>query len=334
MAPNLMIEEDRVAMMYVGKPPWHGLGKQLDTPATAAQAIEAAGLDWEVTTVPVYAVQDRHAALVPDRLAVVRADRWGKPGCPVYGVVGRGYRPLQNSQAFSFMDSLIGDKAAVYHTAGALGQGERVWILAKLPDQIRVVADDLVEKYLLLSTGHDGHTSVQVMMTPIRVVCQNTLTMALASGSTQLRIAHTRDMPQRLEHARAALAHVRLRYAAVQEGFQRFARVSMKGNRLDSYLRMVFPDPPANAQRRLGDRVRMDRAGAANRFETGAGNDLAPVRDTLWAAYNGVTDYVDHGRCCYQGADRLCSIWFGRGSDIKAKAYDNALLLAQNWTAN
>jgi Domain of unknown function (DUF932) len=99
----------------------------------------------------------------------------------------------------------------VYHTAGALGNGERVWILAKLPDDIRVIGDDIANKYLLLSNRHDGYSAVQIKFTPIRVACQNTLTMALSQGPT-LRVPHTKDVHQRLRIAANMLNTIKVRY--------------------------------------------------------------------------------------------------------------------------
>jgi phage/plasmid-like protein (TIGR03299 family) len=197
MPHNLNQENGQASMMYVGEAPWHKLGTRLDGPATAVDAIRAAGLNWQVIKQPLYAGRES-PRLLPGYFAVVRDDHWQKGETKVLGVLGREYTPLQNSDAFAFFDPIVGEKAAVYRTAGALGQGERIWLLAKLPDDIRVVGDDIAEKYLLLSNSHDGKSSVQLKFTPIRVVCENTLTMALRSGPT-LRAAHTKDLPQRLD---------------------------------------------------------------------------------------------------------------------------------------
>ncbi len=159
MPHELQMQDGRAAMMYVGREPWHGLGTKLDRPATAAEAIKAARLDWTVSKKPLCAGRDGHV-LVPDRYAVVPDDRWGKQDCPIFGVVADSYKLLQNREAFRFFDPIVGEDAAVYHTAGALGQGERIWILAKLPSDIRVVGDDIAHKYLLLSNSHDGRSSV------------------------------------------------------------------------------------------------------------------------------------------------------------------------------
>ena len=182
MAHNLLIQNGQASMFYLSEVPWHGLGVKLDRPATAKEAIEAAQLDWPVIKLPLFA-GSKHI-VVPDKFAVVRKTRnLVQKTDPVLGIVGKDYTPLQNCDAFRFFDPMVGQNAAIYHTAGALGQGERVWILAKLPGHIRVAKDDITEKYLLLSNSHDGKSSVQIKFTPVRVVCQNTLTIALNDGA-------------------------------------------------------------------------------------------------------------------------------------------------------
>ena len=178
MAHNLAATNGRSALAYFGETPWHGLGTKLDEPATAAEAIAAAGLDYEVGLKPVITTD---GIPVPQRKAVVRSDT-----DDVIGVVGNNYVPIQNRQCFGFLDAVVAEGRLLYHTAGALGQGERVWLLAKLPSEIRVKnSDDLVNKFLLLSNTHDGSSALRVFFTPIRVVCQNTLNLAQGRGQGQ-----------------------------------------------------------------------------------------------------------------------------------------------------
>jgi phage/plasmid-like protein (TIGR03299 family) len=195
MGHNLNTSNGRASMFYVGDPPWHNLGIRLDHPATAEEAIEAAQLDYTVKKKPLRAVihAKRHAE-VGDHFATVRLDTGD-----VLGVVGSRYEVIQNRDAFAFFDALVGDDEAIYHTAGVLGKGERIWILAKLPDYIRVGKNDLVEKYLLLTNSHDGSSLVRAKLTPIRVVCQNTLSVALNGSEQEVRIRHTANAREKLE---------------------------------------------------------------------------------------------------------------------------------------
>jgi len=330
MAHELHIQDGKASMMYYGDPPWHGLGTRLDKPATSEEAIKAANLDWQVTLKPMFASDDAGMAPAKQRQAVVREDLWGKKDCPVFGVVGKGYTPLQNAEAFGFFDAVVGEKAAMYHTAGALGQGERVWILAKLPGEIQVVGEDITDKFLLLSTGHDGRTSVQLRFTPVRVVCQNTLSMALQRDAC-VSVAHTPDLFKDLEDAKLAMGLIQRRYEEIGRSFQRLARVPMTGSRLGQYLRLVFPDPKNRDDETQLSHVLKHRQAAAMHFAAGRGNDIVGVRGTLWAAYNGVTGYIDYGRSQYTGSRRLRNIWFGQGARDKVRAHAIAQRLAAAW---
>lgn len=315
-------------MFYVEREPWHGLGKKLDKPATAAAAIKAAKLDWDVRKVPLYACEGLNNLLLPHRYAIVPSFAWGKPKCPVFGSVGEAYVPLQNNEAFGFFDPIVGENAAVYHTAGALGQGERIWVLAKLPDDIRVVGDDITEKYLLLSNSHDGESAVQIKFTPIRVVCQNTLSMALALGPT-LRVGHHRDLKKRLEQAVSLLGIIKTQYASIEESFQAMAMVQVNGKRLAAYLQAVFPDPdpkklPMVRYERARKRIQDCRHWSEYFFVRGKGNAEPKVKGTLWAAYNGVTEFTDHRDLGFGDSRRLQNVWFGNGYSTKARAFQVA----------
>lgn len=319
MAHNLRIVNGGASMFYVGEPPWHRLGTRLEKPATAAEAIKAARLDWTVGKKPLFATDGTALHPVPERYVVVPEDRWKQEQCPIFGIVGGGYTPLQNREAFEFFDPIVGENAAIYHTAGALGDGERIWLLAKLPGDIRVVDEDVTEKCLLLSNSHDGLSSVQVKFTPIRVVCQNTLTEALRKGPT-IRIEHRRDLRERLAAAHELLGIVSRHFDYLGDTFRAMANVQMRGDRLSEYLAMVFPDPRGADERALA-RARSNRLWSSYFFENGEGNRLPGVAGTLWAAYNGVTEFIDHRGTNQSEDGRLETIWFGSGYMAKARAF-------------
>jgi phage/plasmid-like protein (TIGR03299 family) len=167
---------------------------------TSREAIAHAGLDYEVVKAPLFAKGSEPAIdfAVPDQYATIRTDN-----NVIFGVVGKDYQIVQNADAFAFFDAIVGGGDGIlYETAGAIGQGERIFITAKLPGYIRVGSgDDVTEKYIFLTTSHDGSGSITAAFTPIRVVCQNTLNAALRSATNVLRIRHTANAKQRLEDA-------------------------------------------------------------------------------------------------------------------------------------
>ena len=315
---------DKPAFAYFGEEPWHKLGQKLDAPATAEEAIAAAGLDYDVTLTPVATVD---GMMVPKTRAVVRYDNQ-----TVLGVVSDRYVPVQNKQAFGFLDAVVADGGLRYHTAGALGRGERVFLLAKLPGHIRVKqSDDLVDKFLLLSNAHDGSAALRVLFTPVRVVCQNTLSMALRKGQHEgISIRHNGNLQAKIGEAQRVLGLATAFYDDVQAKIDRLASVQPTRTQLELYFEKLYPDPfdGIDASRAKKTRDELHRL-----FEQGIGHDMPAIKNTLWMAYNAVTEFVDHRT--FRGkteldreTNRLKNIWWGHAAKIKEQAWEMALQLA------
>lgn len=312
MAHNLNFIDGKASVFYVGDPPWHQLGQRLDNTATSVEAIAAAGLDYTVSKKPLKAVlRTKKYMDVMDHYATVRTDTG-----EVLGVVGGRYSPIQNRDAFTFFDSLVGTGEAIYHTAGALGRGERMWILAKLPGYIKVQGEDIVEKFLLLTNSHDGSCLVRAKLTPIRVVCQNTLTAALGGLDEEVRIRHTPSAVSKLEQAHKLLGLTNILYDQLKQILGKMANHQLSTANLFAYVSRVIPSPddeiPSTRTRHIRDRI-------LELHESGQGADMS--RGSLWGAYNAVTEYTDHMLCSNDPNRRLTSIWFGGGEKLKERAF-------------
>jgi len=312
--------------MYVNEAPWHKRGARLDQPATAAEAITAGGMDWEVQLQPLY-TGDGRTVPVKDRRVVCRTDRLDQADGGQLGVVGRNFTPLQNREAFGFLDPVVGEGAAIYHTAGSLRGGRQIWLLAKLPGEVRVVNDDVAEKFVLLSNSHDGTSAVRVGITPIRVVCQNSLNLAIR-GMGGLSIRHQPDVLVRVKEAWRLLGFVHQAFETAGGVMQRMATVPMLNNRLDEYFNAVMPTPADDDELRIKVQARHGRF--TDLFETGDGNNIAGTRGSLWAAYNAITQWVDRESYTVRQKEPLRSIWFGDGARLKMRAFD----IAAEWSTS
>lgn len=303
-------------MMYNSKNelPWHGLGNPVDGLATSADAISKAGLDWSVDIKPAYAnVGDQYVEVNGVNFTVRSSDN------RVLGQVGDRYNVLQNKQAFEFFDAIVGEEQAIYETAGSLRNGERIWLLAKMPDFIRIGnTDDIVEKYVLLTNSHDGKSPVIVKVTPIRVVCNNTLTFALSKGGDEYRVRHTTNMMDKLAEAENALGFTNTIYNQVDEILNGMSRVQMNGDMVDDYLKKVFGE---------SNKAKNIKTDVLQLLEEGAGVDDPSLRYTAYHVYNGVTEWVDHVKNFSKNTDRLEAITFGSGASIKNKALAMATAL-------
>lgn len=308
---NLYIHNGRASMFYTGEVPWHRLGVHLQSPATAREAIEAAQLDFKVQLKPLKTVINRKQKIVPNTFATVRTDTQ-----EVLGVVGRRYEPIQNTDAFAFFDALVDSDEAIYHTAGVLGKGERIWILAKLPTYIRVGKNDIVEKYLLLTNSHDGTAVVRAKLTPIRVVCSNTLSIALQGDEQEVRIKHTAKAVEKLQEAHKLLGLTNHLYQQLDAAFNRMALRKLTEKQLRDYVQALVP---ANPDAKFQTRNENIRQTILELHESGQGADLS--RGTLWGAYNAATEFADHVQHSQNTSKQLRSIWFGGGERLKLRAF-------------
>ncbi len=310
------------SMFSVKSTPWHGLGKVLEAAPTPEAAIVAAGLDWEVA---LKSMQTADGLAIPGHKAVVRGS-----DNHVLGVVGDKYTPVQNAKAFAFFQPFLDSGVATLETAGSLRDGKRVWILAKVAgDPIEIVANDPVERFILLAHGHDGSLAMRIGFTPVRVVCANTLAMSMTDNASKLlRIKHTKRIADAMTEIQKVMSVVEGEFLATAEQYKQLARCKVSDDTLKAYVRRVFSAKVMTADgegeveecTRVIDRVRP-------LFEKGRGNDLPGVKGTLWGAYNAITEYIGYERGDSQNT-RVDSMWFGEGAKLNRKALDEGVKLA------
>lgn len=323
MAHEIDTTTGKAACFVAGDPPWHRLGTLVKEAQTSAEAIKLAHLDWEVQQWPILAQKEGVERPVKDRVANVRADTNA-----VLGVVSTGYRVFQNRECFDFMDSIVQDRLAMFETAGAIRGGRIVWMLARLPQTLRAAGDDEINPYLLVTNGHDGSRALRLIPTTVRVVCSNTLHLALGKvgANDGLTIHHEESLERRVREAREKLGLVLQRVDEFGEQVQALARRQMNQEELTAYFTGLVKDRSERQQKQLLDHF------AAN-FEDPT-NTLPGIQGSAWAAYNAVSEWADHqstvrGQNDLQRADgRLFSIWFGTAAAVKQDAFEAALALA------
>lgn len=313
-------------LAVLGSSPSHPLESGHDRPSSARDAIQAYGLDWQVALSPVLASSTPLgvSAIVPRARAVVRMDT-KQP----LSVVGSRFQPIQNADAFGFFDHLVVKRKAVYELAGSCDGGRRVWIQAKLPGEMWITKQDNVEKYLLLTMLHGGG-SLWVLTTPRRVWCKNMLLAVLEEGKSRaIRIRHIGDIGEKVREAERLLDLSVTSFDAFAEQAKAFAGRMIKKEALAAYFETLVPNPKdGDPARAIGTREDFQRL-----FESGKGNDLPTVRGTLWAALNGVIEFVDHERSTRvkqgqdEAANRFKSAQFGSGAVLKERAWTEALAL-------
>lgn len=318
-------------MFYTGNDPWHRIGKKLDNPATAAEAIEAAGLNWEVDVETVHLSDGTDTK----KFATVRHDN---KDIFAVGLTSR-YKPLQNIDAFKFFDGVVGDGQAIYHTAGSLNGGRIVWILAKLDGQLVLESGgdtDLADKYIMLSNSHDGTRGVDMRFVVKRVVCMNTFRLAFSDGANNLsaKYRHTNNIMNRIVQTRELLGLSDVYYANFMK--QAEALIDTNDFNSDYYFSSVLGLDLDDAEEMASLRSRPYYDIKSLYDGQGYGSDLKTASRTLYGAFNAVSQYVEHDKPIKGGiidADeiinkRLSSSFFGRGAVLEQNAWKQAVRMA------
>ena len=338
---------------------WHGLGKKIDQAATGAEALKLAELDgWQLQKIQAYI--DFNSTRIPtDNYGIVRGDTGD-----YLGSVGSRYKIVSNEHLFQVMDDIVRGAGARYDTAGALGKGETVWMLANMPEEIEVAPGDTVKPYILCTSSHDGTSSVRIFPTADRAVCRNTLRIARNNARGKgVSFRHTTNVHARVAQARAALGFTKEAIEQFTQQTRTLARTSLApepyfraclddivditvaeqqvteaslrdGSILKAVLNITTASDRSKATDRLQAAITRRKelfADILDRYESDRNNNMPAIKGTAWAAYNAVSEHVDHSKLHRGNKDaesRFERVLLGAGDDLKQAAFIRALALA------
>lgn len=307
--------------LFVGTPAWHGLGVVLQNAPSVKEALTLAGLDWKVEQHPAFITVDGVNVPVPDCSVIVRNKGDVRT---VFAHMGSRYHPLQNDEALARFQPLLDSGLATIEAAGSLDEGRKVWILAKIGGATAdVIKGDTVQKYVLLAHSHDGTLRITFGTTMVRVVCNNTLQVALGEGDLIFR-KHTRNAITDLDKLVASFGKLKDNFSASVEKFRHIATKKCDDKNMVRYAREILKPGSADTDEKIRH---LDEV--VQNFETGIAAQEPGVRGTLWGAYNAATEYLTHSAGNSQDT-RQASNWFGPGAAKIDRALDVALAFAEH----
>ena len=269
------------SMFYVRETPWHGLGTRVQEAPSSSEALIKAGLDWNVVQEPIYTETEE---LIEGYKANVRdSDR------KVLGVVTDRYKVIQNQEAFAFTDELLGEGVR-YETVGSLQGGKKVWLLAHMPHEY-IISGERISPYLLFSNTHDGSGAIKVALTPIRVVCRNTLNLALSQASRSWSMIHTGNIQNKLQEAKDTLFMAEKYMDNLGKEFETLRMQSMTDKQVMEYIETHLPieDNATSQQKRNMKRLQEDMK--MRYFDA---PDLQDVGRNAYRFINAVSDFATH----------------------------------------
>lgn len=268
-------------MFYTREKPWHGLGTMVAEAPNSKDALRLAGLNWKVLQEPVYT---ENKELIQGYKANVRdTDR------KVLGVVTDRYKVIQNEEAFAFTDTLLGEGVR-YETAGSLQEGRRVWMLARLPREF-IIGGERISPYMVFSNTHDGSGAVKTALTPIRVVCNNTLNLALRTAKRSWSMIHTGDISGKIEEAKNTLLLADEYMTALGQEFENLRKIKLSEKQVLDYIKILLPmeENYSLLQKRGVEKLRADMK--MRYFDA---PDLKDVGNNGYRFVNAVSDFATH----------------------------------------
>lgn len=270
-------------MFYTRETPWHGLGIKVEDAPNSKNALEAAGLNWQVIQKDIY-TQDGQS--IPGFKANVRdLDQ------RVLGVVTNRYKVVQNEDAFAFTDQLLGE-GVTYETAGSLQDGRRTWILARLP-QHYIISGDEIAPYLVFMNSHDGTGAIKAAMTPIRVVCQNTLNLALSTAKRSWSTNHTGNIQGKLRDAEETLLYADRYMKGLGKAIDQLNQTKLSDRKIYEYINELFPIMEGATETQKKNILHLKEDILLRYFEA---PDLKHIEKNAYRFINAVSDFATHAK--------------------------------------
>ena len=269
------------SMFYVRETPWHGLGTKVLSALTSKEALRMAGLDWQVVQEPIYTETEER--IDGYRANVRDMDR------RVLGVVTDRYKVIQNEEAFAFTDELLGEGVR-YETAGSLQGGRKVWLLAHLPQEY-IISGEHISPYLVFSNTHDGSGAIKVALTPIRVVCNNTLNLALNTAKRSWSMIHTGDIRGKMEEAKDTLFMAKRYMDELGKEFETLRKISMSDKTVMQYIEELLPVDENATSQQIRNIKRLQEDMKQRYFDA---PDLKDLGRNAYRFVNAVSDFATH----------------------------------------
>lgn len=318
MAHNLEMRNGKASFVAVGEKAWHGLGTYVEQAMTSEEVVEKANLNYEVAKTPIFIQPNLEVGKeqFEDIFATYRTDT-NQP----LGIVTNKYQIVQNKDAFTFFDPIIDRGEAIYQTAGVLGKGERVFITAKLPEDI-LVAGEKVEQYLLITNGHDGKNAVKVGFTPIRVVCNNTLTAALGDLKNSYTINHYNNPLNQLKEAHKVMGLASQYMTDVANIFEDMADTRLSDEQMMTFLEEIFVNKDyVEKKEKVSTRAKNSVSKIFEFAKTHPTQITPSTQNTLYGVYNAVSGYFGHLKPYKSLDQRMNSISFGYAANKTNQAF-------------
>ena len=325
MAHNINFNEQtgKHSFFSVKEKAWHGLGQIVEDYPNSKEALQFAGLDFEVCKRPnIHRLDNGNEIISASSFYTYRPDT----GAVLGDRLGKEYEVVQNADAFSFFDAIVEGDGIQYETAGALGKGEKIFITAKLPGYIKVGNDDMIEKYLFLTTSHDGFGSIMAAFTPTRIVCNNTLNAALKNCNNSIKIRHTANAKERLEEAHKVMG-ISNRLSVQLEGiFNQWAKVRITDKEVQKLIQLAMVpnkevlqniekgelDELSTCFKNMCDDVyEYNVSSPSQQYET--------TKGTVFGAYNAITGYFQNVRSYKDDEAKMKSLLYGGTAQLRTQ---------------